>query len=91
MTVDEAEPRPREIWRINHQRRGKLVVRLLGDPAGVEFFEVEVLDPKAVQLALSKKDKNQGYQELQSLTGEVVPKMRCSYIDYTKKLEVIVL
>lgn len=88
MNLHEANPGLREIWKVRHQRQGNIVIRLIEDPRGRELFQVEILDGRVAQRTLGLKDKNEAASQLMALTGEVV-KMRSSFIEYLKRLEVV--
>lgn len=87
MTADEAQPGQREVWRVNHQRKGRMVIRVIDDPRGQDRFQADILDAKAAGLALTRKDRNAGAQELAALVGDV-QELRCCFVDWVKKLEV---
>ncbi len=76
-------PGPRELWHAFHPHRGPLILRIMSDPAGVEFFDVEILDKRAFYKALKMQDRNRAAEILVALPGEPA-RLRASLTEFKK-------
>lgn len=87
MDAQEAQPRPREIWKVRHQRLGNVIMRLLGDPLDEQsHFEAEILDWRASHRALALRN-DEGTAMLLALQGEPMT-VRKVFVEYLKRFEI---